>query len=153
MRTKIFRFHRVPLFTFELDVMRPIGGTGPQADQRQAWEAIRLRLSLLNQPNPQPYAHFWLGLEPDESAPTTTGWMNLADCLLNRIGVADALWWAFLHDGANGLPHMHITAYLVDSSGQPLGTRLLRLGRPNVDGTIRIGTPGSRVPEKHNSEP
>jgi hypothetical protein len=142
MRTKSFRSSRVPQFTFESEVMSPIGGTGPQADRGAAWEAIRLRLCLLPQPTGKPFADFWIGLEADESAPAVAGWLQLAECVMSRIGAADSLWWAFLHDGPNGRPHMHISTYLVDSSGQAVGTRL-RLGRLNLDGSTKIRTAGS----------
>ena len=142
MKTKTFRSARVPLFTFESEVMNPIGGTGPQADRGASWEAIRKRLCMQPQRAWQPYADFWVGLEPDEAAPSVAEWLLLAECLMGRIGAADSLWWAFLHESQKGRPHMHITAHLVDSNGSPVGTHF-RLGRINVDGSIRLRNFGS----------
>lgn len=147
MRTKDFRAGRAPLFTFESATMRLLGGSGPQTTREQAREAIRLRRKLVTQPMRHPYAHFLICLEADESAPTPDGWLQLAQDLMRRIGAGDALWWAFLRDCDDRLPNMHITACLVDSSGHAVGGPRIRLGRLNVDGSIRIEAAGSRVPE------
>lgn len=147
MRTKDFRAARAPLFTFESETMRLIGGSGPQATREQARDAIKLRRSLVTQYIRHPYAHFLICLEADESVPTPAEWLQLAQYLMRRIGAGDALWWAFLHDSDEELPHMHIAACMVDSSGHAVGGPRIRLGRINVDGSIRIGAAGSRVPE------
>ena len=152
MRTWTFKSARSPLFTFESTTMRLIGGSGPQATREQARDAIKLRRSLVTQPIRNPYAHFLLCLEHDESAPTPAGWLQLAQYLMRRVGAGDALWWAFLHDGPEGLPHMHLTACMVDSNGHAVGGPRIRLGRLNVDGSIRIRIAGSRVPENHSSD-
>jgi hypothetical protein len=132
--------------------MRLIGGSGPQTTREHATDAIKLRRSLVVQPIRHSCAHFLICSEPDESTPTPAGWLRLADYLMRRIGAGDALWWAFLHDGEEGLPHMHITACLVDSSGHAAGNPRIRLGRLNVDGSIRIRAAGSRVPENHSCD-
>ena len=149
MRTWDFRAARAPLFTFESETMHLIGGSGPQATREQAKDAIKLRRNLVTQYIRHPYAHFLISLEADESAPTPAGWLQLAQYLMRRIGAGDALWWAFLHDGEDGLPHMHLTACLVDPSGHAVGGQRIRLGRINVDGSIRIRAAGSHVPENH----
>jgi len=154
MRTKEFRAARAPLFTFESETMRLIGGSGPQATREQAKDAIKLRRSLVTHYIRHPYAHFLIWLEADEAAPTPAGWLQLAQYLMRRIGAGDALWWAFLHNCEDGLPHLHITACLVDPSGQAVGGPRIRLGRINVDGSIRIKAAGSRVPESQiNDQP
>lgn len=147
MKTRTFYSRRPPLFTFDSAAMRLIGGSVPQTTRRQARDAIKSRCALMAHPMRHPYVHFLIYPEPDELAPTHAAWLRLAEYLMRRIGAGNALWWAFLQGNEAGATRMHITAHLVDSSGGAVGSHPIRLGRLNVDGSIRTRTAASRVPE------
>ncbi|WP_143042537.1 hypothetical protein [Variovorax sp. YR634] len=90
---------------------------------------------------PDPHADFVLCREVAESDPNDDEWLEIALSVMDRIGAADAMWWAFVSSYENERSKLHIYALLIDSTGKPVATRRHHWASLNADGSRRERVP------------
>ena len=142
MKNTTRRFSQLFLSVFAREDLRLIGGTtGPQTTHGDALEALRQRRGLQSRAIRNPHVHFTLFREVHESDLTDDEWLQVGMRVMERIGAADALWWAFVNIGWGGRYELNIYALLTDSTGKPVATGRYKLGRLNADGSKRVWVP------------